>query len=133
MKILFVCKSNGGRSQMGEAFFNLGSNAHATTSAGTQVGEKEGQPIYSNILEIMQEIGIDLSKKTRKQLTEELVDQADKVIVMDETKNIPDYLLNSPKLIRWDIPNGADASPEFLRQIRDQIKSLVEEFTKNLT
>jgi protein-tyrosine-phosphatase len=97
------------------------------------VGEKEGQPIYSNILEIMQEIGIDLSKKTRKQLTEELVDQADKVIVMDETKNIPDYLLNSPKLIRWDIPNGADASPEFLRQIRDQIKSLVEEFTKNLT
>lgn len=133
MKVLFVCKSNGGRSQMGEAFFNLGSKPHTASSAGTQVGEKQGQTIYPNILEIMQEIGIDLSKKSRKQLTEELVDEADKVIVMEETKNIPDYLLNSPKLIRWDIPNGADASPEFLRHIRDQIKNLVEEFTKNLT
>ena len=79
MKVLFVCVANVGRSQMAEAFFNRIS-AHEATSAGSQVGDKEGQNLRDragepqasstpgNMLQIMQdEEGLNLYDNLRAQ------------------------------------------------------------------
>jgi protein-tyrosine-phosphatase len=74
MNILFICKANVGRSQMASAFFSMLSKKNKSTSAGTQVGEKEGQIVGDNektklLVKVMDEKGIDIRNFKRKQLT----------------------------------------------------------------
>ena len=76
---------------MAQAMFNRLSK-HQSTSAGTMVLEMDGQTVAKRaevapsgvlVLELMsEEEDQDLSSEQRTQLTPELVDAADKVIVM---------------------------------------------------
>jgi protein-tyrosine-phosphatase len=78
---------------MAQAMFNRLSK-HQSTSAGTMVLEMDGQTVAKRaevapsgvlVLELMsEEEDQDLSSEQRTQLTPELVDAADKVIVMAE-------------------------------------------------
>ena len=45
---------------------------------------------------------LDLSSEQRTQLTPELVDAADKVVVMAERETWPDYLVEGGKVEFWD-------------------------------
>ena len=45
MKVLFVCKSNIGRSQMAEAFFNKFSKNHKAISAGISTENHAGKMV----------------------------------------------------------------------------------------
>ena len=58
MRVLFICGHNSGRSQMAEAFLNktAGHKMHIE-SAGL-----EPKPINPLVVEVMQEIGYDLSR-----------------------------------------------------------------------
>jgi arsenate reductase len=94
--------------------------------AGSQVGERTGTIIHENVITVMHELGLDLSKQTRKQLTPEMVQEADKIIIMDEKENLPDYLLNSGKIVFWKVDDAAGTDLQFHRKIRDQIKALIE-------
>lgn len=133
MKILFLCKSNTGRSQMAEALFNAVSKQHHALSAGTLVKEKEGQKIHPNVIESMGQIGLNLSQKTKKQVTPLLVEQADKIIVMDEDQNIPDYVRNSGKMILWsDVPDAVGTSLEFHCEVRDKVKAHINALVKEV-
>jgi len=61
-KILFVCIHNSARSQMAEAFLNqLGGEALIAESAGLEPGK-----LNPNVVKVMQEIGIDISKNPTK-------------------------------------------------------------------
>src|SRR5579863_2061337 len=58
-KILFVCIHNSARSQMAEAFLNkYGKDQYQAESAGIEPGK-----MNPNVVMVMQEVGIDLSKK----------------------------------------------------------------------
>ena len=139
MKILFVCKGNIARSQMADIIFNKLSKRHYAISAGTVVGSHEGQKIDDMddlsdqyVIDCMKEIGLDVSEKTRKQLTKDMVEKADKIIVMAEIETIPNYLKNSKKTIFWNIENPKGKSLEEHRLVRDRIKTKVEELIKEL-
>ena len=57
-KVLFVCIHNSARSQMAEAFLKkYGSEDFEAESAGLEPGK-----LNPNAVEVMQEIGIDISK-----------------------------------------------------------------------
>lgn len=57
-KILFVCVHNSARSQMAEAFLkHLGGDNFDAESAGLEPGK-----LNPNVVEVMKEIGIDISK-----------------------------------------------------------------------
>lgn len=59
IKVLFVCEHNSARSQMAEAFLKLiGGEQFEVESAGLEI-----KPINPLVIEVMKEIGIDLSKK----------------------------------------------------------------------
>ena len=58
-KVLFVCIHNSARSQMAEAFLNkYGEGKYMAESAGLEPGK-----MNPNVVKVMQEVGIDLSKK----------------------------------------------------------------------
>ncbi len=58
IRVLFICGHNSGRSQMAEAFLNdIAGNRIHVESAGL-----EPKPVNSLVVEVMQEIGFDLSK-----------------------------------------------------------------------
>ena len=78
-KVLFVCVRNSGRSQMAEAFFNrLAKGKGKAKSAGT----KPAEHLDENVIEIMWEDGIEISRQRPKLLTPKLLDWADRVITM---------------------------------------------------
>jgi len=137
MKILFVCKGNHGRSQIAEAIFNDFSNGkHIATSAGTKVKteemDKDGQKVSDSvIIEVMKELGIDVSEKIRNQLTQEMVEEADKIIVMAQEETIPEYLKQSKKAIFWKVPDPSKQPIEFARDVRDKLKTMIADFIES--
>ncbi len=133
MKILFLCRGNVARSQMAEALLKkMSPNSFEVSSAGTKISgpeQKLGElsPALDNVLTVMKEEGIDITQNTRKQVTEEMANGTDKIIlVVDERDPIPEYLPNNQKVTKWNVldPKGQDL--EFTRNTRDQIKELIQ-------
>ncbi len=138
MKILFVCRGNVGRSQMAEEIFNmLTQNKYETVSAGTKVRDKEGKLLKDckgahNVLEALKDFNIDISNKARVQLQSDMLNGVDKIVVMAEHENIPEYLKNDVRTILWDVkdPKGTDLDTH--KQTMYQIKGILEEWVRTL-
>ena len=135
-KILFVCRGNVARSQIAMELFKKFTGLDAD-SAGTQVFDEENskvgqvQSVQPVIRILKQEEGIDISKNIRHQITPEMVKKYDKIIIMSEPENTPDYLKNSRKTENWEywkIQDPVKISEEDLKKIIFQIKSKVLEF-----
>src|SRR3989344_369922 len=109
MKVLFVCRANAGRSQMAEAFYNDMTGTNDATSAGVDLANSvkgDDPSVPDLVIEVMKEVGIDVSQKRRDLLTKEMVDAVDKVIVITDYP-MPEYLEKSEKLLRWaDVPDA---------------------------
>lgn len=85
MNILFVCTGNTCRSPMCEGFFRkLIQDAHAggirCKSAGTCTCD--GLPVSRNALTVMKSAGIDLANHRSSQISEQLIAEADLIVVM---------------------------------------------------
>lgn len=81
---------------------------------------------------VMKELGIDMSENSRIQLTEEMLSDYDKVVVLAEPESIPNYLESDPKVGIWDVEDIRGKSVEEAREIRDEIKHKVNELAKRL-
>jgi protein-tyrosine-phosphatase len=138
MKTLFICRGNIGRSQMAKVIYNtLSKNGDSADCCGTRVNEFEGQKIadikndsVEDDIRAMKEIGFDISECTRKQITPDLLNWADQIIVMAERDTWPDYLEINKKIILWEIENPKGVIYEKTCEIRDIIKQKVEEILK---
>jgi len=122
-KILFVCVENAGRSQMAEAFAKAYGNARIEAiSAGTMPG-KEVNPV---VVQVMREKGIDLSPNKPKLVTNQMVQEADTIIVMGCSAEgfCPAPLLN--KVVDWQIEDSKGKPIEKVREIRDEIERKVK-------
>ena len=135
MKVLYVCRANVGRSQMAEAFHKKFYPEDIVSSAGTHVNENEGKTIGSHekaryVWEVMDEEGINVRNYKRNQLTPQMVEEADKVVVITEKENCPDYLKDSSKAIYWNIGDAKGTDYDFHIKTRNKIKSKIEELLK---
>jgi protein-tyrosine-phosphatase len=114
--VLFVCLHNAGRSQMSAALLERGAEGrHTALSAGTTPTDH----VHPEVVEVMRELGIDLSERQPRLLTRELAEQADVVVTMgcgDECPVIP-----GKRYIDWDLPDPHGMSVEEVRVIRDEI------------
>jgi arsenate reductase (thioredoxin) len=114
---LFVCLHNAGRSQMSRALFErAGEGRHTALSAGTTPAER----VHHEVLEVMRELGIDLSDRTPQALTSELAERADVVVTMgcgDACPYIP-----GKRYLDWDLPDPTDRPLEEVRAIREEIQ-----------
>ncbi len=130
IKILFVCVENAARSQMAEAFAKqLGVDA---MSAGT-LPAKEVNP---TVVEVMREVGIDISGNKPKLLTMDMIKWADVVVTMgcsiEEVCPAPMLRAMKVKLIEWNIPDPKGKPIGEVRRIRDMVRSKVEELINSI-
>lgn len=128
-KILFICQANIGRSQMAEAFYNqMTSSNDATSAACEDLRKKYGGKITKEIIETMNEVGLDLSQKQMKPVTPEMVKNAGKIVVLCDKKYCPDFLLEAgEKLVINTIEDPHTKDPQTVSAIRDQIKEIVKD------
>jgi protein-tyrosine-phosphatase len=120
--VIFACVHNAGRSQMAAALFNeLADPARAQAlSAGTNPAER----VHPEVVEVMQEEGIDLSGARPQKLTTELASRAQLLITMgcgDECPYVPGLRRDD-----WPLDDPKGQPIQRVRAIRDQIRSRVE-------
>jgi arsenate reductase len=120
--VLFVCLHNAGRSQMSQALFErAAAEQHTALSAGTTPAEH----VHPEVVEVMQELGIDLSCRQPQLLTRELAEHADVVVTMgcgDACPYIP-----GKRYIDWDLPDPKGRPLQEVRATRDEIARRVQE------
>jgi len=119
--VLFVCVGNSGRSQMAEAFFNhfCGGGCLAL-SAGT----RPATSVSRTAVAAMAELGIDIRSQRPKPLTEQMIQQADRIITMgcDVAESCPAGFHPSED---WGLADTQGQPLEKVRLIRDQIRERV--------
>lgn len=99
-KVIFICRGNLIRSQICKAIFNkMSLTNYNAESYGTDVliDGNEGVKIRDHeylhsLIEIMKNHDYDISEEVSKQLNENVLRDADKIIYMGRKKNIPDYM-----------------------------------------
>jgi len=124
--VLFVCTHNAGRSRMAQAFFERECTHHdcGAESAGSQ----PAQEVWPAVVEVMREIGVDLSGRKPKRLTVEMQLHADWAITMgcgDACPYVP------TRVDDWDIPDPAGKSLDEVREVRDLIEVRVTELVRD--
>lgn len=127
-KILFVCVENARRSQMAEGFLRKYAPELNVTSAGTRPQSK----LDPKVVQVMHEIGIDITSQNPKELTDEMISQSITINMgcMD-SKSCPALFAND--VIDWNIADPkVQEELDQIRNIRDQIKDEVMNLIKNL-
>ncbi|MDX6714719.1 MAG: hypothetical protein QOH30_1277 [Baekduia sp.] len=116
--VLFVCLHNAGRSQMSRALFaQAAAGRHVALSAGS-VADPDGH-VHPEVVEVMGELGVDLSEVRPRRLSRELTEQADVVVTMgcgDACPYIP-----GKRYVDWDLPDPKGRSIDEVRATRDEI------------
>lgn len=119
--VIFACVHNAGRSQMAAALFNRMADprlVHAA-SAGTQPSDR----VHPEVVEVMREVGIDISAARPQRLTQDLARGADLLITMGCREDCPVV----PGLRRddWPLRDPKGLPREEVRALRDAISALV--------
>jgi arsenate reductase len=118
-RVLFVCIHNAGRSQVAQALYErAGGEAR---SAGTDPSDE----IQQAVAEALEEIGIDLSGRRPKRLTQEDADWAELVVTMGCSDACP--VLPGKRYLDWNLSDPAGLCLEEVRELRDDIARRVAE------
>ena len=143
MNILFLCRGNVARSQMAAALFQEFSDndvEYTVKSAGTKLSGPEAsikslRPKTNNVIKSMQEIDVDISEKTREEVTPEMISWADKVFLVlnSERDPIPEFVINHSDVTAWKTLDVKGKSIDFTRQVRDEIKRKVKNLVEDLS
>ena len=120
-KVIFACVHNAGRSQMAAAFFNhLVDPAKAKAiSAGTSPGER----VHPEVVAVMAELGLDLSRARPQRLTPDLARDARLLVTMgcgDECPVVPGMRRDD-----WPLSDPKGRALDEVRRIRDEIRGRV--------
>ena len=126
-RVLFVCLHNAGRSQMSRALFERAAGGrHDAESAGTAPGER----VHPEVVEVMAELGLDVSGQVPRKLTREMAERADVVVTMgcgDECPFIP-----GKRYVDWALPDPKGRPIDEVRATRDDIARRVDDLLAEL-
>ena len=119
--VIFACVHNAGRSQMAAAFFNK--YADSKKARAISAGTNPAKHVHPEVLNVMKEVGIDLSNAQPTLLTENLTRGANLLITMGCGENCP--YVPGLKVQDWPLtdPKGKDLAS--VRVIRDEIQRRV--------
>lgn len=125
--VLFVCLQNAGRSQISQALFARAvDGAHEARSAGTTPAAH----VHPEVIEAMDELGIDLRDRTPQRLTRQLAEWADVVVTMgcgDACPYVPGV-----RYVDWELADPAGQELEQVRRTRDEIDRRVRALVATL-
>jgi arsenate reductase (thioredoxin) len=130
-RIVFACVHNAGRSQMAAAWFNHLAAARvgkAETVIAISAGTAPAERVHPEVVEVMKEVGIDLSSASPQKLTPELLKDAQLLVTLgcgDQCPYIPGL-----KTEDWPLEDPKGKSVERVREIRDEIRRRVEDMLR---
>jgi arsenate reductase len=119
-EVLFVCVHNAGRSQMAAAFLHHHAHGRAHVRSAGSVPANELNPA---VVEVMSEIGLDLTGEFPKPLTDQTVQRADVVITMGCGDACAVY--PGKRYLDWELTDPAGLPVDAVRPIRDEIERRV--------
>ena len=125
--ILFACIHNAGRSQMAAAWFNA--LADSTKARGLSAGTAPGARVHPEVVDAMNEVGIDLAGERPKLLTDDLARSAAMLITMgcgDECPFVPGLERDD-----WPLEDPKGKPLERVREIREDIRRRVEALVRS--
>ncbi len=127
--ILFVCVENAGRSQMAEGFFN---NSPPEGYRAVSAGTKPVSQINPVVIDVMREVGLDITNQKSKEITEDMMRNSFKAVNMGcmEKDSCPTLFL--PNVLDWNLEDPKGKSSEKVREIRDEIEQRVKELVASI-
>jgi arsenate reductase len=124
--VLFVCVHNAGRSQMAEAMFNDEARKRGIEARAVSAGTLGAGDLNPAAMQALDEIGVMTTGLRPKQLTQAMVEGADKIVTMGcgvDADACPARFLATED---WGLDDPAGQPIETVRAIRDQIRDRVE-------
>ena len=131
--VLFVCVHNAGRSQMAKAIFNRLATTRGLNLRAESAGTEPATHIHENVVAVLLEEGIDLAVESPKLLSNEMVEQASRVITMGcavDSEACPAVFLKN--VDDWELPDPAGQPIEAVRRSWETIRRRVEGLFKSL-
>jgi protein-tyrosine-phosphatase len=125
--VLFLCVHNAGRSQMALGWFNALARGRATAWSG---GSEPADSINPAAIEVMREVGIDITDEYPKRWTDDVVQAADVVVTMGCGDSCPYY--PGKRYEDWELDDPAGKTVEDVRPIRDAIRERVVALLEDL-
>jgi arsenate reductase len=122
-RVLFLCVHNSARSQMAEGF------ARALAPPGVTVASAGSEPrgVNPHAIEVMREVGVDISGQQSRHLDEVPWREADTVVTLcGEAAEVCPAVAGDVRRVHWPLPDPSAAPPdralEVFRQVRDEIR-----------
>ena len=128
--VLFVCVKNGGKSQMAAGLMRKITGDTVTVDSA---GSKPGTAVNGLSAEVLREVGVDITDQSPKQLTEDLIHAADRVIVLGRDAQVqPD---DGTPVEVWDTDEPSERGIhgiERMRLVRDDISRRVQQLANRI-
>ncbi len=125
--ILFLCIHNAGRSQMAAGFARELSHGRVDIFSG---GSEPADQVNPVAVEVMNELGINISGYQPQRFTDDLLAQVDVVVTMGCGDTCP--FIPGKTYIDWPLDDPKGKPLEEVRRIRDEIKTRVETLLSQL-
>lgn len=132
-RVLFLCRANSCRSQMAEGFLrSLAPESFEAFSAGS-----EPTRVHPLAIQVMNEVGIDISGQRSKSASEFDGQEFDFVITVCKEDACPIFAGNVGERLAWSFTDpaavsGADEDvPMVFRRVRDEIEASIRGFIKD--
>jgi arsenate reductase (thioredoxin) len=126
LNVLFVCVGNQGRSVLAERLFRQAvGERHSARSAGSA----PGSATHPQVLDALEELGLDASDHVPAKLDDERIGWADVIVATcdDACPVVP-----GKRYVSWQIEDPAGQSLADVRRIRDEIAGRVHELVADL-
>jgi arsenate reductase (thioredoxin) len=120
-RVIFACVHNAGRSQMAAAF--LSEMADPARVEAISAGTDPGDRVHPEVVEVMREVGIDVSRKQPQRLTEDLARGSTLLVTMGCDEACP-YVPGLP-VEDWALRDPKNRPVAEVREIRDEIRARV--------
>jgi arsenate reductase len=118
--VLFVCVHNAGRSQMAAGWLKqLAGDRIQVWSAGSEPADR----VNPTAVDVMREVGIDITNEMPKILTTNSVSGADVVVTMGCGDTCPFF--PGKRYEDWELTDPAGQPIEVVRKVRDEIKARI--------
>ena len=127
--VMFVCKKNSRRSQMAEGFARtLGKGKIAVSSSGLETSQ-----VDPTTVQVMSEVGIDISDQTSKPLSDFNSQNYDAVISLCGCGvNLPEDWVLREVFQDWQLDDPEGQPIETFRRVREEIKERVASLLSKL-
>ncbi|MFY8237608.1 MAG: arsenate reductase ArsC [Ilumatobacteraceae bacterium] len=125
--VLFLCIHNAGRSQMAAAFARDLSGGRVDILSG---GSEPADSVNPVAVEVMTEIGIDISQFVPQKFNDDLLNAVDVVVTMGCGDTCP--YIPGKRYIDWPLDDPKGRPIEDVRRIRDEIRDRVADLLTQL-